>query len=391
MDVFRTFLMLGLTSFGGPIAHLGYFHRVFVIEKRWLSEDEYGRLLALCQFLPGPASSQLGFAIGYKRKGLRGALAAFVGFTLPSFLLMWFIAVKAIDYGVKSQYWLDIVHGLKLLAVIVVADAVVSMYRKFCQSAFTRGLAYLSAVVLVMFGGVVMQISMILLAGCLGWLFTHSDWRGGWSVAPKSMRENRGIIRHQLSLLPLIAFACLLVGLPLVTIILPSIGFFSDFYAAGSWVFGGGHVVLPLLQGLIGGAIDTDQFLTGYAAAQAVPGPMFTMATYLGALLVPGSPLLGAILATIAIFLPGFLLVMGMQKLWMQLSAGDRLRATVAGVNAAVVGLLGSALFNPVFVSSVSNGSDFAIVIAGFFLLRYLHVSVYWLILATVLTSVFLL
>lgn len=386
--IFRTFLLLGTTSFGGPVAHIGYFHRAFVNERQWLSDEEFSRLLALCQFLPGPASSQLGFAIGYRQGGMKGAIAAFAGFTLPSFLLMWALAVFAMDSGAFQDAWSGIIHGLKLLAVIVVTDAVLSMYCKFCVSALTRFLCYLAAVLLLLMPGIWMQLLVILMGAIVGWCCTNSLWSSGpqHSTSLPGTGSSTPQKNHQrwfesgLSIHPLLWFVGLMLLLPVVAALAPVLGLFSDFYLAGSWVFGGGHVVLPLLQGLVGEAVSQEQFLTGYAAAQAVPGPMFTMATYLGATLMTEHALWGALVATIAIFLPGFLLLLGLQKAWLEFSANQALQSAVAGINGAVVGLLASALYTPVFTTAVSSGTDLAVVAVGFFLLRLTGLPVLWLV-----------
>jgi len=377
-EIFRSFLLLGMSSFGGPAAHMGYFYRVFVSEKKWLGNSQYSTLVALCQFLPGPASSQLGFAIGYHRGGLAGAIAAFAGFTLPSFLLMWALAVFAAGSAVAA-HWEQVIHGLKLLAVIVVADAVLGMYRNFCRNQVSRWLCFLSAMLLLVYPGIGMQLFIIVGSGFAGWLFANS----GWNTPEDHLSRTAGSSTSKLTgaaLLCLMCFVTLMVVLPMMALFSPTLSLASDFYLAGSWVFGGGHVVLPLLQGLLADSVDPGQFLTGYAAAQAVPGPMFTLATFLGAILLPENTLWGALVATIAVFLPGFLLVLGLQKVWLEVSGRAGLRAVVMGINAGVVGLLASALYAPVFVTAVYNGRDLAIVLAGFFLLRVAGLPVLWLV-----------
>ena len=353
-DIFRQFLLLGLISFGGPAAHVGYFHQRFVVQLQWLSEADFARLLALTQFLPGPASSQLGFAIGRVRGGVAGAFVAFVGFTLPSFLLMALLAM----YAAALPEWLQggVVTGLKWLAVVVVADAVWNMGARFCTAPLTRGLALGVALLLVLWPALWGQVAALLLAAAVGW-----HWLRPANVEPL---QGKPVWRW----LPL----GLLVLLALVAV-LPAgrlLGLWNDFFTAGALVFGGGHVVLPLLQELVGPQMSPDSFLTGYAAAQAVPGPMFSLAAYLGAVLLPASPWWGALLATLAIFLPGFLLVLGMMEGWQWLSSRPALAGAVAGINAAVVGLLLAALYQPVLVSAVHDGWDLLIVVAGFVVLR---------------------
>ena len=354
-DIFRQFLVLGLVSFGGPAAHVGYFHRRFVDELKWLDEAEFARLMALTQFLPGPASSQLGFAIGRVRGGVPGAFAAFVAFTLPSFLIMALLAI----YASSLPDWLQggAITGLKWLAVIVVADAVWNMGKRFCATPLTRGLAVAVALLLLIWSTLLGQMLALLVAAVVGW----HKLRPKEGSAPVS---DQPVWRHKpLMLFALLAVLPLLFGGGLWVL-------WKDFYAAGSLVFGGGHVVLPLLQELVGGKLSPDQFLTGYAAAQAVPGPMFSLAAYLGAVLLPSSPWLGALTATLAIFLPGFLLVLGVMEGWQWLSSRPALAGAVSGINAAVVGLLLAALYQPVFVSAVHGFWDLLVVAGGFWLLR---------------------
>jgi chromate transporter len=356
-DIFRQFLVLGLVSFGGPAAHVGYFHRRFVEELQWLDEAEFARLMALTQFLPGPASSQLGFAIGRVRGGVAGAFTAFVGFTLPSFLVMALLAI----YASSLPEWLQggAITGLKWLAVIVVADAVWNMGKRFCTSPLTRGLAVAVALLLLVWSSLPGQILALLVAAAVGW----QALRPAQPEAADSDQSAPVWRPKPLLLFALLALVPLLFGGGLWVL-------WKDFYAAGSLVFGGGHVVLPLLQELVGGKLSPDQFLTGYAAAQAVPGPMFSLAAYLGAVLLPSSPWLGALTATMAIFLPGFLLVLGVMEGWQWLSSRPALAGAVAGINAAVVGLLLAALYQPVFVSAVHGFGDLLVVVAGFALLR---------------------
>ncbi len=355
--VFWEFLWLGCISFGGPAAHVGYFHRRFVVRLGWLDEATYARLLALTQFLPGPASSQLGFAIGRHRGGLAGGVAAFLGFTLPSFLIMVMVALYATRL---PEAWLNgLVTGLKWLAVVVVADAVLNLGGKFCRDRFTRGVALATAVVLWLFPGVGVQLLALLVAALIG-----RHW-----LKPSAAPEDAGAGESRVAWLPFGLFATAWLLLWLIgggTLG----GLARDFYSAGALVFGGGHVVLPLLEGFVGDAMSQDQFLTGYATAQAVPGPMFSLAAYLGAQLAPASPWLGAGVATLAIFLPGFLLVLALSDAWRALAARPAMAGAVAGINAAVVGLLLAALYQPVFLSAVAGPRDLALVVLGFLALR---------------------
>ncbi|TXS90152.1 chromate efflux transporter [Parahaliea aestuarii] len=345
------FLLLGCVSFGGPAAHIGYFRRAFVERLQWLDERQFGDLLALCQFLPGPASSQLGFAIGRQRAGLAGALCAFIGFSLPSLVLMYLLAVWGAD--VMAGPLAGVAQGMKLLAVVVVADAVWQMGRMYCRRRVALLLALLATVVLLLSSRMWAQY-LVLLSGAAvgGWLLcerketagTAADGRWQWP--------------------PLVCFAALFLLLPLVAD-QPLSTLFNAFFQAGSLVFGGGHVVLPLLQQGLAGSLPADDFLLGYAAAQAVPGPMFSLSAYLGALLNPQLPLAGALLAVAGIFLPGFLLLLGLQGRWATLSRRRRVAGAVAGVNAVVVGLLLAALYRPLWQSSIHSAVDVGLVLAG--------------------------
>ncbi|TNI27156.1 chromate efflux transporter [Aeromonas veronii] len=366
-QVFIQFLWLGCISFGGPAAHIGYFQRTFVQRLGWLTQAEFARLLALCQLLPGPASSQLGFAIGRHRAGLGGALSAFVGFTLPSFLLLLAAAIGIGQLG--SNLWLDAaLHGLKLLALIVVADAVFTMSRQFCATGMTQGIMVVTAAALWWQPGLMTQLLM--LAGAA--LICARSQRGAGSVPASA--ELPSAASSQPHWPTLLLFGILFIGLPLLGSPLGQL--VADFYRAGSLVFGGGHVVLPLLQESVGHTLNEQQFLTGYSLAQLVPGPMFTLATYLGAQLQPEMPLLGALLATLALFAPGFLLLWAVGPCWQQWLARPRLAGAVTGINAAVVGLLLAALYQPVWQSAVLAPTDLALAAIGFYLLRVLKLPV---------------
>ncbi|WP_429057508.1 chromate efflux transporter [Aeromonas jandaei] len=365
-EVFWRFLWLGCVSFGGPAAHIGYFQRTFVQRLGWLEQGEFARQLALCQLLPGPASSQLGFAIGRHRAGLGGALAAFVGFTLPSFILLLTAALGVALVG--SNLWLaSALHGLKLLALIVVADAVLAMSRQFCSNRLAQGIMVATAAALWWQPGLLTQLGMLALAALLSARFQRGEGRQGAG-------ESRSATTSQPNWLLLLLFAALFVGLPLLGGPLGQL--VADFYRAGALVFGGGHVVLPLLAESVGHTLSEQQFLTGYSLAQLVPGPMFTLATYLGAQLLPGTPLLGALSATLALFAPGFLLLWAVGPCWQQWLARPRLAGAVAGINAAVVGLLLAALYQPVWQSAVLAPTDLALAVIGFYLLRVVKLPV---------------
>ncbi len=368
------FLWLGCISFGGPAAHIGYFQRTFVERLGWLTQAEFAQLLALCQLLPGPASSQLGFAIGRQRAGLGGALAAFAGFTLPSFLLLLAAAIGLGQLG--NNVWLDAaLHGLKLLALVVVADAVLTMSRQFCKTTRNQGIMVATAAALWWQPGLLTQLVMLAGAALLCARVGAPQTPGPQPSPAQSIPVRQP---HWPTLL---LFALLFVGLPLLGG--PVGQLVTDFYRAGSLVFGGGHVVLPLLAESVGHSLNQQQFLTGYSLAQLVPGPMFTLATYLGAQLLPASPVGGALLATLALFLPGFLLLWAMGPCWQSWLARPRLAGTVAGINAAVVGLLLAALYQPVWQSAVLAPTDLALAAIGFYLLRVLKLPI--LALATLL------
>ncbi|ARN66783.1 TPA: chromate efflux transporter [Vibrio vulnificus] len=373
LQIFKTFFWLGWISFGGPAAHIGYFRHTFVEKLKWISDEEYAQLVALSQFLPGPGSSQVGFGLGYKKGGLPGACAAFLGFTLPSVVIMLLLALVS-SQVTDTALFQNVVHGLKLLAVVVVADAAWGMYKNFCRSPLTVGICVATAVALLVFSGIATQMAVLILAALIGVIAL----KGENEATEQSFTP---------SLTPLLTFAALLLLLPLLTTAQPLVRLFNEFYQAGSLVFGGGHVVLPLLQNIVGEQISQDAFLTGYAAAQAVPGPMFTFATYIGYVLHPSSPILGAIVATLAVFLPGFLLMLGVLKNWQLLAANPRVSGALQGVNAAVVGLLVAALYQPVFSSAVSSGLDVGLILIGFYLQKQIKVPILALVLFFMLSG----
>ncbi len=364
-EVLLVFLRLGLTSFGGPIAHLGYFHEEFVVRRKWLDEQAYVDLVALCQFLPGPASSQVGFSIGLMRAGYGGALAAWTGFTLPSA-----IAIVLFAYGAGAligPVGTGLLHGLKLVAVAIVAQAVWGMARTLCPDKERASIAVVAALVILFSTSSVAQIGAIALGGVAGlWLC-----RGAQPVAGAHMPIPVG---RATGLAALTLFFVLLLGLPILQSIeaTPGVALFDAFYRSGALVFGGGHVVLPLLrEAFVGpGWISDDTFLAGYGAAQAVPGPLFTFAAYLGAVVKP-SPhgVAGAALGLIGIFLPGILILLGTLPFWETFRKRAGAQAVMRGINAAVVGLLGAALYNPVWTSSVKTPGDFGVALVGFVLL----------------------
>ncbi|UTW03953.1 chromate efflux transporter [Amphritea atlantica] len=373
LTIFKQFFLLGWISFGGPAAHIGYFRTTFVDKLNWLSDKDYAQLVALSQFLPGPGSSQVGFALGYQRGGLAGAIAAFCGFTLPSVLLMLALAILS-NSVTDSTLFQGVIHGLKLLAVVVVADATLSMAGNFCRTKLTSAIAVATAAVLLFMPGLWSQTGVLILAAISGFIWLKSRTV---NLDAEDVPEKTSVNAAHI---PLILFVVLLFGLPLLAHLSLAVKIFSDFYQAGSLVFGGGHVVLPLLQNIVGDQLGNDSFITGYAAAQAVPGPMFTLATYLGYQLLPETPIIGALIATAGVFLPGFLLLLGVLKNWHLLAENPSLSGAINGVNAAVVGLLLSALYQPVFISAVHSATDFALVISGFFLLRILKLPIMGLV-----------
>lgn len=370
-SLFSVFFRLGWVSFGGPMAHLGYFHREFVQQRQWLSEQRYAELLALCHFLPGPASSQMGMAIGHARAGIPGSLAAFVGFTLPSALLM-IAAALWLQETADAPLLAGAIHGLKLLAVVVVADAVWKMTASACPDRLRLGLALATAAALLVVPGMATQLTAIALGAAIGALLLRTPSTRAPSPA-SSTRFSGGF---------LLLFLLGLMALPLLSNLGPLWAIADAFYRAGALVFGGGHVVLPLLnaQPLIQQQLSPEQFLAGYSLAQAVPGPMFTLAAYLGTVI--GGGIAGGLVALAAIFLPGWLLLLGILPLWQRLRGQPRLAGTLLGVNAVTVGLLLAAFYDPVFSSSVRQGLDLALVLAGWFVLTRLHLPISWLVAA---------
>jgi chromate transporter len=367
LTVFKVFLMLGLTSFGGPIAHLGYFREEFVVRRKWLEDRVYADLVALCQFTPGPASSKVGIGIGLAKAGLPGALAAWVGFTAPSALALLLFA-----YGVDTfaenldAGWL---HGLKVVAVAVVAQAVWGMAKNLCPDAQRFTLAVAAAIIAMLWPTSAGQIAAIVVGALVGYLMlgaktddTHVDMR-------ISLGKGAGA-------LCLVLFFALLIALPAAVALHPSqaLALFDSFYRSGSLVFGGGHVVLPLLQSEVvpPGWVSNDVFLAGYGAAQAVPGPLFTFAAYLGAMMGPEpNGWQGALVCIAAIFLPAFLLTIGVLPFWDELRRFRLVRSALVGVNAAVVGLLLAALYHPVWTSAIKAPADFGLGLAAFALLVF--------------------
>lgn len=363
-EVFGVFFKLGLTSFGGPIAHLGYFREEVIIKREWISEPAYAELVALCQFLPGPTSSQVGFALGLNRAGHLGALAAWAAFTLPSAALMLFLAL--LSGSVDGPVAQAVFHGLKLVALVIVAQAVWGMAQAFTPDLRRAAIAAFAAVILFIAGATFGQVGAIAFGAGAGLFFcgqhaiTHAD------VLPIRVPRLSGTIC-------LLTFGLLLIGLPILTAATgsPRLELFGIFYRAGALVFGGGHVVLPLLRvDLVPGLISDARFLAAYGAAQALPGPLFAISAFFGA--VADNFAIGAMIALVGIFLPGLLILSGMLPFWGAIHRNRRVRAAIVGVNAAVVGILALALYDPLWTSAVGSWVDVALAgVALFALIRW--------------------
>ena len=369
-DVFLVFLRLGLTSFGGPIAHLGYFREEFVVRRGWLDEREYADLVALCQFLPGPASSQVGMALGYLRAGYGGALAAWLGFTLPSAVAMILFALGLTHYAQAVPA--GVLHGLKVAAVAVVAQAVWGMARTLCPDARRVTLMTVAACCVALAPLAWVQVAVIAAAGVAGLALLPGRELPSPEPLPIAMRRRIGLFWLAL-------FAALLMVLPLLAHLTenPTLTLVDAFYRAGALVFGGGHVVLPLLQAetVPRGWVDAQTFLAGYGEAQAVPGPLFTFAAFLGAVReIPPAGWTGGLLALTAIFLPSFFLILGALPFWAKWRHLRHTQAALAGVNAAVVGLLLAALYQPVWTSAILRPQDFCLALVAFVALLFWRV-----------------
>lgn len=377
-SLFRIFLVLGLTSFGGPVAHLGYFRTEFVEKRKWLSERDYAELVALCQFLPGPASSQVGLAIGLLRGHYRGALAAWLGFTLPSAIVLILFSVSL--PLLQSELTQGVLHGLKLIAVAVVAHAVWGMAKTLCNTTAKVSIMTLSAVLILLLPIVWLQPVVILLGALLGYFWLTAEPAASSNALPLKLSITSA---NTFGLL----FLLLLVGLPLCSQLYPVavLQLFDTFYRAGALVFGGGHVVLPLLQAEVvpSGIVDADTFLAGYAAAQAVPGPLFTFAAFLGAAANgPISGVTGGVLALLAIFLPSFLVLAAVLPYWQKLRSSARVSRLMAGVGASVTGILFAALYQPIWLSSIFGPVDLAFALLGFVALQFWRRPAWQLVLA---------
>ena len=375
-EIFVRFLILGLTAFGGPTAHIGFFRHAFVEKYRWLNDAQFAQLLSLSQFVPGPASSQLGFMLGYQRGGIAGALAAFIGFTLPSSLLMFGFAM---GLTLLSDSASAVIHGLKLTACIIVADAVLTMFRNLCPDIPRRSIALAALIAVLLFNAIWLYMGIITLAALAGWWLCSQSATTN-NVALRAPGPVAGVCL-------LSVFLLLFLSLPFVTGTQPGpLSVFYAFYQPGALVFGGGHVVLPMLQSTVvdNGWISADAFFAGYGLVQGVPGPLFTLSTYLGALIPTSvSPALMALLATAGLFLPGFLLVMGGLPFWSRLVARAGAANALAGANASVVGILAAVWINSLVLTTVAGFIDIIIVVLGLLALRKASVPV-WLLIAVV-------
>lgn len=364
-EIFRVFLRLGLTSFGGPIAHLGYFRAELVERRKWLDDREYADLVALCQFLPGPASSQVGFGIGLYRGGYLGALAAFLAFTLPSAILMLAFAFGASLFA--GPVGEGLLAGLKIVAVAIIAQAVLGMAKSLAPDKQRAAIAAVAAIAASLFAGSAGQLIAIVLGAIAGYLFCRED-------AVSNSTNLHFPVGRRTGMVCLVLFLLLLLGLPALAAVTGSgtLALFEAFSRAGSLVFGGGHVILPLLQaGVVApGWVTGQEFLTGYGAAQAVPGPLFTFAAFLGAVSTVGpGGIGGAVIALVAIFLPGFLLLVGVLPFWNTLRTRPWAQALMRGANAAVVGILAAALYDPVFSTAIVGPAEFCLALVAFVLL----------------------
>jgi chromate transporter len=363
LEVLRVFLKLGLGSFGGPIAHIGYFREELVVRRRWVDDAAYTDLVALCQFLPGPASSQVGFSLGLIRAGYWGGLAAWTGFTLPSAILLTAFALGA--GALRGPFGVGVIHGLKLVAVAIVAQAVWGMARSLCPDRQRASIACAAALLILFSTSFAAQVGTIVMGGIAGFWLCRA--------AAPTVTTSLGVpVSRRVGAIALLIFFVLLVVLPALRGMSPSVQLFDAFYRSGALVFGGGHVVLPLLSKafVATGWVSQDAFLAGYGAAQAVPGPLFTFAAYLGAVATPSMHrIAGAALGLAGIFLPGVLVLLGTLPFWDAFRRRVGAQAIMRGINAAVVGLLGAALYNPLWISSVNSSGDFALALVGFVLL----------------------
>lgn len=367
IDIFYRFFILGLVSFGGPIAHIAYFKKTFVDKLKWFDDESYSKIVALSQFLPGPSSSQVGFTIGLKRGGIFGGVLAFIAFTLPSFLFLYFLWYFGVFQN-DNSYINSVIYALKIFAVVIVLDATFGMFKSFCKDKNTIAIFIFASILLILFSSIFNQIFVLILCAILGFLFIKTE------------NKNKEKI-----ILP----NFLILGIFLVLLFLAFsfefknelINLFFDFYKSGSLVFGGGHVVLPLLQENLKNQVLDETFLIAYSLAQTIPGPMFTIATYLGADILKESALLGALIATFGIFLGGFLLILTFYKSFESLSSNSTLTKLITAINAGVVALLFATLCDTIIPNAIHNLFDIFLVLIGFIVLRYFKINIFYIIL----------
>ncbi|MDR9433585.1 MAG: chromate efflux transporter [Spiribacter sp.] len=371
-EIFWTFLRLGFIAFGGPVAHLGYFRRWFIDERGWLDDAQYAQIIALCHLLPGPSSSQTGFAIGLHRAGLFGALAAFIGFTLPAAIIMIGLGIGLTHWGVIDQTgW---IQGLKLAAIAVVANAIYGMARTLCPDMRRASIAIIAALGASLLPGIAGQMAMIAIGAVIGLRFLSASATPTEALKSPLTRAQGGLV------LGLFALALIVSGIANIT----EDSLWAVLYQSGALVFGGGHVVLPLLEtGLVApGLIDNDRFLAGYGAAQAIPGPIFSFAGYLGAQIFPNHALSAGLIALIVIFSPGMLLVAGLMPFWQTLSQYQPAQQALAGINATVVGLIAAVLWNPLLTVGIQSLIDALIALGALVALMRFRIPVYWVVAA---------
>ncbi|MER2119804.1 MAG: chromate transporter [Solibacillus sp.] len=362
IEIFLVSTRLGLTSFGGPTAHLGYFHEEYVRRRKWMDEKSYADLVALCQFLPGPSSSQVGIGIGIMRAGIVGGITSFIGFTFPSVAVLIAFALLMTGFDVGNAGW---IHGLKIVAVAIVAHAIIGMAKSLTPDLKRKAIAIVALLVTTLWQTAFSQVAVIIFAAVIGYLLLKRDNDG-------TEAQSRFPVSKQIGAICLLVFAGLLVALPLLKEMTGSywVAMFDSFYRSGSFVFGGGHVVLPLLEKefVPTGWMSEEAFLAGYGVTQAVPGPLFTFAAYLGTVMNGWQ---GGVVATVAIFLPAFLLVVGALPFWDQLRNHPKITGAIMGMNAAVIGILIAALYSPIWTSSILEANDFALAVVLFSMLAY--------------------
>jgi len=376
INIFYRFFFLGLISFGGPIAHLAYFRKTFVEKLKWLKEEDYSKFVALSHFLPGPSSSQVGFCIGLEKGGLLGGITAFIAFTFPSFILLYILALFNISQN-ENILITNIITGLKLFALVIVLDAIITMFKNFCKNKTTQFIFILSTLVLIAFSSLYVQVIVLITAAILSSIFLNER------------EKEQTLARKKINSLPFILFLMFFFLLPFFTYLNNEIKLFSDFFSAGSMVFGGGHVVLPLLKEHLSHVISDENFLLAYSFSQAIPGPMFSIASYLGANYFKESAFLGSLLAALAIFLPGFLLILTFKESFQSISKQKNILNAIAGINAAVVSLLTALMITTVYPSAVHSSSDLIQALLGLIVLRVFKIPILYMIGLFILFAVF--